>query len=166
MNRTFYLYKHDKRTQQFSINPEYETFIFKPSLFKLNMHGNKHPIYLFWYLFTKGKYCIFYIMHHGKIIHYSHCLPGFFKFPFMTKKDLMIGPCWTDSKYRGQSLYPFALSEITKRYENKVDNIYIFTEDTNIPSQKGILKAGFKQTGILKTTKTGIYKFYPMPRQP
>ena len=166
MNRTFFLYKHINCTNNISINPEYKTEFFKPSIYKLNKHGNKHLIYWLWFLFTMGRYRIFYITHKNKVIHYSHCLPKFFKFPFMRTGDIMIGPCWTDSQYRGQSLYPYALCEITQRLKKTGREFYIFTEDNNIPSQKGILKAGFRQVGLLKTTKTGVYKFYQSKPEP
>ena len=73
------------------------------------------------------------------------------------KKSLHIGPCWTDNKFRGQGIYPAVLSSICKN--NSETNMFIFTEDENIASQKGITKVGFKKfSNGYKSKHFGIYK--------
>lgn len=130
-----------------------------PKVDKLNLHTHFKPIYFFWYFFTFGRYCIYYVYDENeKIVHFSHVMPKIFKYAFMfRKKSMHIGPCWTIENYRGKGIYPAVLSKICSDYSDK--NVYIFTEKKNIASQKGIEKVGFKQfaTGY-KTKFLGIYK--------
>lgn len=139
--------------------PEYHSVIFSPRISKLNLHTGLKPLYIFWYILTLGKYQIYYVYDKsGQIIHYSHIMPKIYKYAFMPRKNsLHIGPCWTSSSSRGKGVYPAILSKICKDHNNK--NIYIFTDQNNIPSQKGIDKVGFQlfSNGI-KTKLFGIYK--------
>lgn len=118
--------------------------IFKPSLLKLKAHSGRLLIYIFWYIFTMGRYQIFYARDiKGSMIHYSHILPKFFKFPFMNKNDLEIGPCWTSENFRGMNIYPAVLTYILKNLSKKNRTFYIMTDCDNLASKKGIEKAGF-----------------------
>jgi len=139
---------------------QFEFLIFKPRINSLRKHNSNILIYIFWYFFTRGKYNIFYVMNDaGKIIHYSHILPKFFKFPFMSKKDLHIGPSWTDPAYRGKGIYPFVLKKTIEVWHNDITNLWMMTTEDNYPSQRGIAKAGFSIVGRgMKTEFLGIYK--------
>lgn len=158
MSNNFLLYKNSETRKSIEINKKYKVEIFRPSLFRFRLHKSGILIYIFWYLFTFGRYFILYIKDGDRIIHYSHCFTKFYKFPFMTRKDLEIGPCWTDSQYRGQSLYPFAISHIYEQFRGKYKNFYIFTSQDNIASQRGIEKAGFVK--IMNLRKSGILGKY------
>ena len=73
------------------------------------------------------------------------------------KNSIHIGPCWTDKNHRGKGIYPAVVSKICADYSQK--DVYIFTDDDNISSQKGIEKVGFKPyaTGF-KTRFLVIFK--------
>jgi hypothetical protein len=132
---------------------------FKPKLLRLKLHPDRLLLYIFWFIFTRGKYQIYYVKDkNGTIIHYSHVLPKIFKFPFMKKKDLEIGPCWTHEKFRGKNIYPYVLTFIINDLCIPGRSFYIMTDENNIPSQKGILKAGFRF--IAKGNKKGILGIY------
>ncbi len=155
----FYKFTCESKSRDINIDKMYTVFVFEPSPLQLKLHPGNMLLYLFWYIFTFGRYSIYYIKNKdGKIIHYSHLLPKFFKFPFMKDGDLEIGPCWTHEEYRGQNLYPYTISRIvTDRCKNgRV--FYMMTDETNIPSQKGIEKAGFSL--FSKGVKTGLIGRY------
>ncbi|MFB6340430.1 hypothetical protein ACE1ET_01850 [Saccharicrinis sp. FJH62] len=161
MNK-YYLYKAADLNTQVNINlPNgYEYFVYRPRLFQLKLHeGNKY-VFLFWYIFTFGKYFIVYVQHKNEIVHSSVCLPKFFKFPFMNAHDLEIGPCWTSPNHRGKALYPATLIFIIKEFSGIYSKLYIMSGINNIASQKGIEKAGFSLIGyVFKTKITGRYFF-------
>ncbi len=142
----------------FKLLPDYHVIIHSPNLFSLNLHTRFKFINLFWYVFTLGRYKIYYIYDKNKIVHFSYVMPKIFKFGFMKHKNSVhIGPCWTHEEYRGKGIYPAVLSKICADYFGK--DIYIFTDIGNIPSQKGIKKVGFKQIGQgYKSKFLGIYK--------
>lgn len=55
-----------------------------------------------------------------------------------------IGPCFTSPQHRGRGLYPYALIRICQFLkESGRDRAFIATKISNIPSIKGILRAGF-----------------------
>ncbi len=157
----FIFYKLSALEKRFNIPLEngYKVTIHYPTLRKFNLHSHLTPIYLFWYIFTFGRYCIFYVYDENeKIIHFSHVMPKIFKYAYMPRKNSVhIGPCWTDKNHRGKGIYPAVLSRICTDYNQK--NVYISTTNINRSSQKGIEKVVFKRfaTGF-KTKLLGIYK--------
>lgn len=143
-----------------TISNEFEELFFSPSLTKLSLQKSDRLLYFIWYIFTFGRYKIFYIKNKEtqEIVHVSHILPKYFKFQFMGKKDLHIVACFTHPNYRGKSLYPYALYKILNKYTQK--KIWIITSIDNPSSIRGIEKAGFKFEGIGKKYGIlGIYRF-------
>ncbi len=141
------------------IDDKFKYYFFKPSLGELKLHNDSLLLYMFWFLFSKSKMLIFYIedKETGEIAHYSNVLPKIFKFPFMKKGDFHIVNCQTNLKFRGNNLYPFALSKIIEH--KKGSDIWIGTRKNNIPSVKGIEKAGFKKISEgRKSDFLGVYK--------
>ena len=68
------------------------------------------------------------------------------------KTILKIYDCITTVSHRGKGLYPAVLRYIVnKKVSNAV--LVIYTDDWNIPSQRGIIKAGFREIGILNGKK-------------
>jgi hypothetical protein len=132
---------------------------FRPTLFRLKQHAGSSLIFLFWYVFTRGRYRIFYGMDAGgETVHYSVVLPKFFKFPFMRGDDLEIGPCWTHESYRGRNIYPAVITRILKRFKKEERAFFMLTHRKNVASQKGIEKAGFRSWGRgRKSGWLGIY---------
>ncbi len=142
-----------------SVLDEYIIEMFCPTLFHLKEHPAHVIIYLFWFLFTKGQYRIIYVKKDNTIIHYTHILPKFFKFPFMNSKDLEIGPSWTDELYRGKGIFPAVMIYAIQYFKEKERTFYAFAHVDNEPSQKAILKAGLsKWKNGYKTRKLGIYR--------
>ncbi len=61
----------------------------------------------------------------------------------------MLGPYWTNPKFRGQGYY----GRLLKRSIDLSDKNYsliIYANPTNFSSQRGIEKAGFKKIGSYK----------------
>lgn len=138
---------------------KYTVEIFAPTFFQLKRHPGKIFIYLFWLLITRGKYRIVYVKKENVIIHYTHILPKFFKFPFMKAEDLVIGPAWTDILHRGEGIFPAVIEYIVQSFNKDGRNFYTFAHVDNEASMKSILKVGFKRwTNGYKTTSLGIYK--------
>lgn len=155
----YYKLSASEKNEVIPLSPDYKIITHHPQPGRLNIHTHFKPIYLFWYLFTFGRYCIYYVYDDNKkIVHFSHVMPKIFKYSFMPQKNsIHIGPCWTHEKHRGKGIYPAVLSKICNDFSQK--NTYIFTEKENLASQKGIEKVGFKQyaTGS-KSKYLGIYK--------
>lgn len=154
------LFKFKNSLNNFEIESKYKVAVFKPSLFQLNKHlHNISIMHVIWFFFTFGKYKIVYVYDGEKLIHYTHAIPKFWKFSFMSNNDLEIGPCWTDEKYRGQGIYPYIIQQITKK-DIEDRNWFMIVDKNNIASIKGMEKAGFEKVGQVKKTKLlGIYKY-------
>ena len=118
---------------------------------------------------TKFKYflkygCNIYLsLHKNKITgYYFMCKISDFKpYPynklslFQGEKSHYIFFCHTFSEYRGKNIYPYVLTQICKDVEKNSGVAFISTDIDNIPSQKGIEKAGFRRLCTLKYRNMG-----------
>ncbi len=134
--------------------------IFSPTWGRIRInHFTSIWLYLFWFVFSKRKYRIYYVADQDRIVHLSHVISKNPKFPFLGPDDFEIGPCWTDPEYRGRGLYPCVLSQIVADYQDYVGKLFIFAEKKNKASLGGISKSGFKFIGSgSKTGALGIYR--------
>lgn len=79
------------------------------------------------------------------IAHYSYVVRKDFRFPFMGRDELHIGPCWTAPVARGRGLFPAMLQQIAHDFPGK--RLWMFTQVDNHASRAGIAKAGFAEVG-------------------
>lgn len=85
-----------------------------------------------------------FLVHRSRVFHSSRLLNSFhFGGPLIT-----IGDCFTDDRYRGLGIYPMVLRSIAKGHGEKVQ-VYVLVAPDNIPSIRGIEKAGFQFLGRL-----------------
>lgn len=110
---------------------------------------------------TLGKVQIYYVQNGNDIIHTSYVISSCAKFPFRDRDDLEIGPCYIYPAFRGKGIYPKVLSEICRR-SNDTSSFYMIVDETNLPSIKGIEKAGFVRCGSVQKSK--ISKRYNLVR--
>jgi len=68
------------------------------------------------------------------------------RFPFIPEKAYMIGPCQTAPSFRGNRIFPFVLQQISRSLPG-CDEYWIFVHEKNLPSIRGIQKAGAKYVG-------------------
>jgi RimJ/RimL family protein N-acetyltransferase len=165
MPQLFKLYKKTGFNQDetpvtgLSADLPYTYKVFRPSIMKTGLDNSENLKRFLWYLITLGKLRIFYIMERDIVIHYSFIIPKNFRFPFMNKGDLQIGPCFTDPKFRGRGIYTHALKLIPTLFSKQTSNFWIYTTDVNKISQHVIEKAGygfngyFISSGLLRILK-------------
>ncbi len=106
----------------------------------------------FW-LLSKGHFRVFYVTapETSRVIHTSYVMRRSFKFPFMGKQDIHIGPCQTDPTHRGKGIYKAVLRHITRQTEHK--NAYMIVAESNLPSIKGIEGVGFRHIGTVERSR-------------
>ena len=112
---------------------------------------------LYFLLITFYGVKLFYVLDGDNIIHYSYVLRKNYKFPFMKKSDLEIGPCYTCKEYRGKGIYPRVLKKIVAS-GLEGSRFFMIVEESNLSSIKGIKKAGFKECGHVKKQMFKIYR--------
>lgn len=162
-----YLFLHTGKDVDGRALPEgYQLCVFTPSLkapFLSLQDRTGHAkefhnfiVELRWAIASKFRYKIYYVVHNGEIVHTSYCERKCFKFPFMKKGDVHIGPCHTSDQHRGMNIYPAVLSKICKVEPR---HKFMIVEQTNLSSTNGVLKAGFQRIGPLERTKyLHVYK--------
>ena len=101
---------------------------------------------IMWNVFCFGKIKLYRMYDNDFLVHSSLVARGRFKFPFLKKNDIEIGPCWTQSGYRGRDIYPYVLGLIIQNEINNGGDAYMIVNDDNYSSIKGITKAGFIKT--------------------
>jgi len=68
------------------------------------------------------------------------------KFGWIFKNAIMLGPYWTNEKYRGKGIYGSLLQYSITHISNDIP-VLIYTSLDNVSSQKGIEKIGFDKIG-------------------
>lgn len=110
----------------------------------------------YWWWLSKGCYRVWCAWDGDKVIHTSYVVPSCFKFPFLGKEDVEIGPSQTDVKYRGKGIFPAVLQSMNK------ERSYTFIRQDNYSSCRGVAKAGFSQLpGEVKKESFGRWVYYP-----
>ena len=102
-------------------------------------------------LWTREKIRFFCLMKNG----YPACIGMTQKWNLHSKKltwldqpGEVMGFYWTDPKYRGQGLYGKMLAHTVKSVADKgINRMYVWASTSNIPSRKGIERAGFLPMG-------------------
>ena len=156
----FYVFDHIiEASDPRSLSEGMKIEVFTPSWKRIRINSyTSILLYWFWFLFSRKKYNIYYLVHQGRIVHLSHVISKNPKFAFMGPEDFEIGPCWTHPDYRGQGIYSVVLSRIAGDFQGKADRLFIFAENENVASLKGISRSGFKFLGSGK--KSGIFGIY------
>lgn len=94
------------------------------------------------------------LVHRSRVFHSSRLLRNFnFEKPLIT-----IGDCFTDDRYRGKGIYPYVLGNIANHYA-QASQVFILVAPDNIPSIKGIEKAGFQFTARLRSFRFLVFYF-------
>lgn len=137
MSFLYYIFNKNRDTlNNIDIQDNINIMVTRP---KLNTLHN-----IMWTLFSFGRFREYRIVSQDNhVLSKAQVMPKIFIFSFMKPSGIHIGPCFTDKESRGKGLYPFLLTRIILDYK-KVDDFYIFCDQGNTPSIKGIEKVGFK----------------------
>lgn len=101
----------------------------------------------------KSKF-FYFIKIDGKKIHKSTLFKKVFLLDVINKKGPAIGDCFTDSKYRGQSIYPYVINVITNdALQAGSKEVFIIVDKDNQSSINGIEKAHFIKFASIKAQR-------------
>ena len=154
-----YLYKKSVNTMDFESNENIDVEIVTPKIRGgLILQGENKSFKLrvvrcLFQIITFGKAKVYCCRQNGELVHTSYVIPKCFKFPFMGKWDYEIGPCFTYPKFRGKGVYPQMLKYISSNVGAENSIFYMIVDETNLPSIKGIEKAGFQKCGTIKVSR-------------
>jgi RimJ/RimL family protein N-acetyltransferase len=93
-------------------------------------------------LLMRKIYCIYVIIRDNRCIHTSHVIGKGWRFPFMNKEDIEIGPCWTDRANRNQGIFTAVIQQILYDYSSHQG--WMICDEDNAASRRGIEKAGLE----------------------
>ena len=153
-----------------SLPDGYSFSLWRPALNRITPKGLFRRTFIFCWifhilrLFKSSNYSIFIIYYDQKIVHYSVVMPPFFKYPFMNKNDIQIGPIDTESDHRRKGLSSYTIGKIIDTYLQLDTQFWYIVRDENEISKRVIEKYGFTAWGegsnrkILSIPGTGIYK--------
>lgn len=141
----------------------YELKVFQPKLGRLMLPGERWSVKaaanrLIFQIATRGKARVFYVEQEGQLVHTSYVVPRCGKFPFLQESDFEIGPCYTYPQFRGKGVYPQVLCGICRELGDSHTTFYMIVSDTNLPSIKGVEKAGFQTCGSVEVSR--LFKRY------
>jgi len=106
----------------------------------------------------KKKY---FIVQNGVSVHSSILFNKLNILKLIQKKGPAIGDCYTNPDYRGKSIYPFVISNISNEMliENKIKEVFIIVNSDNRSSIQGVEKAGFKKYASIKARRWLFFYF-------
>ena len=107
------------------------------------------PEAIMWNVMCLGKVKVYCLVANNKIVHKSYVVRGRWKFRYLGRYDIEIGPCWTDERWRGRGYYPYVLSIILSNELNERGKAYISVAEDNAASIRGITKVGFRKTNLV-----------------
>jgi hypothetical protein len=96
-----------------------------------------------------------------QVIHRSTLFKSVFLLRLLNKKGPVIGDCFTNTNYRGLSLYPKMIHYIAKinLFEKNLNELFIIVDTTNAASIRGIEKAGFIKYAQITTKRWLLFYF-------
>lgn len=131
---------------------------FRPSLFRLipnncgNLNSERHIVLRFLYRFMVG-YSIFILRDGNVFLAYAMYQKGkIARYPFVSKRDYLMGPYYVNESYRGKRLAGKLLRESTAELGN-FESVYCWILQDNVSSQHAVTTAGYRQIGYLDTDR-------------
>ena len=118
-------------------------------------------------LMTLGKVDVYYVLDkYGRLVHRSFVFPKCFKFPFLKSNQFCIGgPSYTVNEYRGMGIYPKVIDYIVHDKGDANTIFYMFANEENRSSLKGITKAEFTACGRIYQNKMKQFKRFEYTNQ-
>ena len=138
----YYLYYSKAQKFNFEKNEKISVLFLKSEFFKME---KKEKL---WWLLSLGRFQKCVATYGNSIAHESCVIGKNFKFPFLSKTEAEIGPCFTYPQFRGKGIYPYVLKKILS--EGGYNGYYMLVHEDNTASIKGIEKAGFKRVGFVE----------------
>lgn len=139
------------------LSDNYEVVIKRLNPFNTGFKGLMSNI--FWAVISKGCWIAFLKdKNKNTIVSYSYVIGKSFKFPFMGKRDLQIGPAFTIPELRGRGLFSLLLSNIIQFFETKNYFLIALVRPDNYPSLRCFKKNGFYIDDECKKNKLKIYR--------
>ena len=100
----------------------------------------------------RGEGWIFFASSGERLCHYTFVTPGQAyrrMFSIIEPDAQMIGPCFTEAAFRGRAIYPRLLCHVVSALgKSGRGPFYIYTHPGNLPSIRGMEKAGFVRCGV------------------
>ncbi|MEA5112122.1 hypothetical protein SDC9_36049 [bioreactor metagenome] len=115
---------------------------YKPGFGNFSRYGLSWKVNFLWYLFSRGNFSILILMDEKLVVHYSYLTPKVFRFPFMRKGDVQVGPCVTHASFRGKGVFSKVLELVPLLYPRS-ETIWTYTTEDDIAAQKAFKNAGY-----------------------
>jgi len=155
----YVLVKRDKGSQPINIinlDENFEILIKKLNPFSFKFKGLIANIY--WWLISKKSWII-YVREKGskKIASFSYVLGKSYKFPFMEKGELQIGPSFTYPEFRRKGLFKSSVQFILKKFEADGFEMIGIARPENLSSLNCLYGLGFIKKSKCWKNKAKIY---------
>lgn len=123
---------------------------------KISPFRNTHSmVWKFSSLFGGGLFVEYQLLKNGVVVCDSEVTNWMLSFPFMSRRGIYIGSCRTKLEERGRGYYPYLIAKIKETLPNR--DYYMFVDEGNHASIRGVEKAGFYRYATLRKTRLGLY---------
>lgn len=101
----------------------------------------------------------YFIMDGDTFVHQSFVFQKVQMLQLIGKKGPAIGDCLTMGDYKGRSIYPYVINHAARELLKHHPEVFIIVISDNVPSVRGIEKAGFKLKASIKAKKILLFYF-------
>ena len=147
MKRKLLIYSKQASTEGSLVWPAefigYKLIRYKPGFGNFGKYGLSSVVNLFWFLFSLGNFSVLVLLDDKTVVHHSYLTPKVFRFPFMKKGDVQVGPCVTHEAYRRQGIYTNVLELIPSLFPGNQHVIWTYTTEDDTAAQKAFKNAGY-----------------------
>lgn len=164
MKRKLLIYSKPASVETVNIWPVeylgYRLVRYIPKIGDFGNYGLSSLVNMLWFLFSFGNFSVLVLLDDKIVVHYSYLTPKVFRFPFMKRGDVQVGPCVTHESYRGQGVFSKVLSLIPLLYPGINNTIWTYTTEDDIAAQKAFKNAGYSFITLAEMSlRTKIVKF-------
>ncbi len=93
------------------------------------------------------------IVDEGRLLHRLIVTPAWYRFPFMSPRDLQLGALWTSPDSRRQHLASYAIAEAHRRFANENMRFWYVTDADNHASAELARSCGYRLVAGGKRTR-------------
>jgi RimJ/RimL family protein N-acetyltransferase len=131
----------------------------QPELDGFPPRGSRRLSNIFWWLlsrvgaFARGGFTEICIEQDGRPVHRLIVTPAWFRFPFMSARDLQIGDVWTAPDARRQQLARAAIAEAHRRFADENACFWYVTDADNAASAALAQSCGYRLVATGRRTR-------------
>jgi GNAT superfamily N-acetyltransferase len=108
-------------------------------------------------VFRNRNYAVLIVRRNGRPVHRTCLVPKYFRWPFMSDRDLQVSSTWTDPDHRCLGIATYVLQHAVSEWAQNGRTLWYVTHADNAPSLAVCQHSGFRmKTAANRTSRFGV----------